>query len=61
MVYWKNKMKEYIEAHIGDIWHVDGRKTGQVYWTSVDIIGSGRSSVKFGPTSGAGEDWSNLN
>jgi hypothetical protein len=43
MVYWKNKMKEYMEAHIGDIWHLDGWKTGQVFCTSVDVIGSGRS------------------
>jgi len=57
MVYWKNKMKAYIEAHIGDIWHVDSRKTGQVFWTGVDVIGSGRSSDKFGSTNGAGEDW----
>jgi len=56
MVYWKNAMKEYMEAQIGDIWHVDGRKTGLVFWTSVDVIGNGRSSVRFGPTNGAGEN-----
>jgi len=56
MVYWKNAMKEYMEAHIGDIWHVDSRQTGLVFWNSVDVIGSGRSSVRFGPTNGAGED-----
>jgi len=52
----ENAMKEYMEAHIGDIWHVDGRKTGLVFWTSVDVIGSRRSSVRFGPMNGAGEE-----
>lgn len=60
MVYWKNTMKEYMEAHIGQLWGVDGRKSGLILWASVDVIGSGSSSVIFGPTNGAEDDWSNL-
>jgi hypothetical protein len=29
---------------------------GLVFWASVDVIGSERISVKFGPTNEAGED-----